>query len=388
LEEKLRKRGETAARLQKDKRKEREAILLEQKNELQKDIKASRKKADDIGLASILYEADRIRTEQTEQVIKSLLAERERLELEGQSTAQRVSVEVEATAPRVKNWKKAVALAAGVGLVFFLAGALGIASWDRRAGRIRSHAEVVHGLGLRVIGSLPLLGRDNPADRLKQPAKLTYQGHVWIESINGIRTVLLYEAGRNKLKTVMVTSAGPLEGKTTLTSHLAISLAGAGCRTLLIDADMRRPVLHRLFERKLTPGLGDVLSGRASLAEAVQPTDMPGLWLLPAGSFDEVVSGLLARGQMKLLLETLRAEYESIVVDSPPIMPVNDALLIGQHVDAVVLSVRPEQSRVPIVNEACDRLWALNIPVLGTVLNGMRSGPQYYSNQYVASSEA
>jgi capsular exopolysaccharide synthesis family protein len=186
----------------------------------------------------------------------------------------------------------------------------------------------------------------------------------------------------------MVTSAGPLEGKTTLASHLAISIAGAGCRTLLIDADMRRPVLHRIFERKLSPGLGEVLRGKASAAEAIQATDMEGLWLLAAGSFDEVVISLLARGQMKQMLEPLRTEYDSIVIDSPPVMPVNDALLIGQHVDAVVLSVRPEQSRVPVVNEALDRLWALNIPVLGTVLNGLRSGPQHYSVQYVSSSDA
>jgi capsular exopolysaccharide synthesis family protein len=377
LEAKLRRRAEAEARLLAAHHEEREALLKRQYEVIRQEVEDLRQAADRIGLAAIAYETERGEIEQAESVIKSLRVERERLEVERQSNARRVTVEVEATPPHTRNRKSQVLAAGASGLAFFLAGALGIAYRDCRARRIYSRAEVVHGLGLRVIGSLPVRGRQRPVGRARRNAKHAYSAHLWREAINGVRTVLLYEASQQPLRVVLVTSAGPLEGKTTLASQLAVSIAAAGRQTLLIDADLRRPVLHHAFQVTQGPGLSEALGGERTVAAVVRPTTSPGLWLLPAGAFSERIPELLAQDRLRVLLEPLRSRYDFIVIDSSPVLPVNDALLIGQHVDAVLLSIRADRSRVPMVQEAYERLRALNIPVLGTVLNGLQPSPPY-----------
>ena len=242
-------------------------------------------------------------TEQAEKIIKSLWAERERLEVEGRSTVQRISLEVEATAPRSKNRKPQI-LAAGMAGVLL-----------RRPVRHRvsglpagiySQDEVVRGLRLRVLGSLPVLMRQPSASNTRGLLKYAYWGHQWTEALNGLRTVLLHEASQHGIQVVQIASAAPQEGKTTLASHLAISLAAAGRRTLLIDADLRRPVLHTVFAVSPTPGLSGVLREEYTVNAAVRPTSVAGLDLLPAGSVDGAVLQLLARGRLEAPLRILR----------------------------------------------------------------------------------
>jgi capsular exopolysaccharide synthesis family protein len=373
MEETVRHRTQMEAQSQAAKQGNREGLLKQQFQAVQKEVDELQKAADRIGLEAILYKTQQNEIEQAEKIVKSLWAEKERLEVERRSNAQRVSIEVEAEPPQTKNRKTQFLTVGLAGLLFFFVGAFGAAYSDYRASRIHSQEEVTHGLGLRVLGSLPVMPNRLPAAQLARTGAHLYSRNLWQESISGIRTMLLYEASQRPLRVVMVTSAGPLEGKTTLASHLAVSIAAAGRRTLLIDADLRRPVLHRIFETDLVPGLSEALRGERILAETICPTPSPSLWLCPAGEFNGLVPELLAQNQLAALLEPLRAQYDFIVIDSSPILPVNDALQIGQHVDAVLLSIRPDQSREPLVRDALDRLRALHIPVLGTVLNGSKT---------------
>ena len=168
----------------------------------------------------------------------------------------------------------------------------------------------------------------------------------------------------------MVTSAGTGEGKTTLAAHLAGSLARAGRKTLLIDGDLRTPAAHQLFELPMQPGFSEVLLGEVEAAEAVQPTAIDGLMLMPAGQWDREVVQALARGSAAGVLEKLKEEFDFIVIDSHPVLGSADSLLLGQHADAVILSVRREVSQMPKVYAAAQRLTGLGIRVLGAVVNG------------------
>jgi capsular exopolysaccharide synthesis family protein len=183
----------------------------------------------------------------------------------------------------------------------------------------------------------------------------------------------------------MVTSAVAGEGKTSLASHLSLSLGRAGRSTLLIDGDLRRPKAHRLFEIPLGPGLSDVLRGERTVESVVTETQASGVWLIPAGEADSIAIQSLASHDLRGMFDQLLTRFDVIVVDTPPVLPVVDALLIGQHADAVLLAVMRSVSRLPALEEARARMSELNIPILGAVVSGLDFRSHYgsgYSYQY------
>jgi capsular exopolysaccharide synthesis family protein len=206
------------------------------------------------------------------------------------------------------------------------------------------------------------------------------------------RTRLIHAANRDGDRVVMVTSAVPREGKTSLSAHLAASLARTGRRTLLVDGDLRVPSLHRLFERPSHPGLAEVLRGEFKVTSVVQHTNVSDLWIMTAGKADTNAIQAFARPQqLQAVIQALREQYECVVVDSAPILPVVDSLLLGQHVDAVILSVLRGVSHMPAVQTAYERLVELNVRVVGMVVTG--ADPQelyggWYGGTYMKLYEA
>jgi len=246
---------------------------------------------------------------------------------------------------------------------------VGVALFDHRQRRIHTASEIAGGLGIRVVGSVPNL--PHLERHLLDPANdPELEGHSVLESIDAIRTVLLRESQVEETRVVMVSSAMPGEGKTTLAGHLAASLARAGRKTLLIDGDLRRPALHELFELPMQPGFSEILLGEVETADAIQPTQQAGLAVIAAGQWDREVLHALARDGLAGILEKAREDFDFIIVDSHPVLPATDSLLIGQHVDAVILAVLRQVSQMPRVYTATQRLTALGIRVLGAVVNG------------------
>src|SRR5207249_3385906 len=181
------------------------------------------------------------------------------------------------------------------------------------------------------------------------------------ESVNSIRTMLLHAAGVAPLRVVMVTSATGGEGKTSLSSHLAISLARAGRRTLLVDTDMRRPSVHRVFDLPQDPGLGDLLRAEVDIAEVIRPGPVDDLWVLPAGrSTSQAIQALALEG-VPVIFNRLREQFDFIIVDSCPVLPVADSLLVAQHVDGVIFTLLRDVSRLPQVYAGYQRLSALGV---------------------------
>jgi capsular exopolysaccharide synthesis family protein len=302
-----------------------------------------------------------------------------RAELE--SAPKRVQRQGEAIVQRADETTRRIRMAvlAGVGA---LAAVLGLISFlEFRARRIMSVDEVVHGLGLRLMGTLPA----HPTKPISpsSAAHATFQTML-AESVDSARTMLLHAARAGSMRIVMVTSATSGEGKTSLASHLAVSLSRAGRKTLLVDCDLRNPAAHRLFELPLEPGFSEVLRGEIEIEDAVKVTRAAGLSLLSAGICDSEALQLLAQDGPKGIFAQLRADYDFIVVDSSPVLPVADSLLIAQHVDGVIFSILRDVSRMPKVYAAYQKLATLDAPMLGAVVNGTQEelygyGPRYLS---------
>ncbi len=303
-------------------------------------------------------------------------AEVEKLRLELQAPARVRKLE-DAQIPKTKDVMRRVRMAGLAACGCFLLALTGVSLWEYRSRRIDSADEVVRGLGLRLVGTLPARpsGGRSTVNR-----RVDTWNDMMVESIEAVRTTLLHASRTESVRVVMVTSALGGEGKTTLAGHLAISLARAGQRTLLIDFDLRRPSLHRLFDLTGVPGMCELLRGEAGIDEIIQPTPLSMMWAIAAGQYDDEATHALARVDMRAFLDRLRQDYDFVVVDTSPVLPVSDGLLVGQYVDAVILSVLRDKSRMPAVAAACDRLSALGIRVLGAIVAG--SGVPGYSGSY------
>jgi capsular exopolysaccharide synthesis family protein len=334
----------------------------------------------DINKGSLEFQALKDEIAQGDAMLKRISDEAAALEVEVQAPA-RVRPLQDANINRLNAEKKrymGMALA-GVGALAF--SLFGVSFLELRARRIFTTDEVSQGLGMRVVGSVPYLlppnGRNATADTSDLPAP--YGERIFAESIDSTRTILLHAARQNSLRVVMITSAIGGEGKTFLASQLAASLAHAGRRTLLVDADLRKPSVHHVFDTPAEPGLSNLLARSVSLEAAIHSTSTDRLFVLPAGEVDEDVLRSLARGGAKPIFAQLRERFDIIIVDSSPVLPVADALLVGQEADAVVFSILREVSRMPAVQAAWGRLDAVGIRMLGAVVNGVSSDTHAYS---------
>jgi protein-tyrosine kinase len=196
------------------------------------------------------------------------------------------------------------------------------------------------------------------------------------EQFRTLRSRLYQLRDRQPLKTILITSAAAGEGKTFIATNLAQSLARQqGCKVLLIDGDLRSPGLHAALGAPLTPGLSDYLKGTASDTAIVQRGAGDLLGLIPAGSHTEDASELLANGRLKLLLDKLAPIFDWVIIDSPPVLPVSDALILADCSDGVVPVVRSAFTDLDRAQKACQELNAKNL--LGVVLNCADEGTTY-----------
>ena len=200
------------------------------------------------------------------------------------------------------------------------------------------------------------------------------------ESYRALRTSLLLSSLGAPPKILLITSALPQEGKTTTSINTAIVLAQKGVRVLLIDADMRRPSIHKTLGIGPRSGLSNVLTGTAELTSTIVKSPMmANLFVLPAGTPPPNPAELLASVHMKALLTQLRDQYDHIVIDTPPTLSVTDAVVLSTRADAVVLVIRSGQTTKTALRRARDLLMQVNARVAGVLLNAVDlTSPDYY----------
>jgi len=199
------------------------------------------------------------------------------------------------------------------------------------------------------------------------------------EQFRTIRTNIQFSSVDEELQTMIVTSSGPAEGKSTTTANLAVVFAQQGKRVLLIDADLRKPTVHYTFRTENHIGLSNVLTRQASLEEAVATTAQDKLWVLPSGPIPPNPSELLGSKGMTTLLEQAKGEYDVIILDTPPVLAVTDAQVLSNLADGVVLVVSSGKTEVDAAKKAKELLDSAKARILGVVLNNKKvQDSQFY----------
>jgi len=195
------------------------------------------------------------------------------------------------------------------------------------------------------------------------------------EAYRSLRTAILFSSASPTKengkagKVYLITSASPKEGKSTTVANLAITLGQGGQKTLLIDADLRRPVIHSVFGYNKEPGITNYLVGRASVEEITRITPIPNLSLITSGTIPPNPSELLGSPRMREFLDQMREKYDMILFDSPPVMAVTDAQVLSQHADGVIVVLAAGQTQIELAKRTKQALLKVDAPIIGYVLN-------------------
>lgn len=281
-----------------------------------------------------------------------------------------------------------LALAGAIGLLIGLGLAFLVEQLDNS---VKTRDEVERLTGVPCLGMVPSIpgprkrGRRSKDVTLKQRDFYVFENpkSVISEAIATIRTNLLFIDSTKTIRTLLVTSGGPWEGKSTVSIALSVTFARNGTRTLLIDTDMRRPRLHRTFGMEADVGLSSLLLGTAKIEESVRGTSVPGLDILPCGPVPPNPSELLRMDKLGRLLEQLHTRYDMVVLDSPPVIPVADPRILSSMVDGVVLVVKLGHTTLDALAQVHRELTAVGAPLLGTILNDLDvRRPGYYGYGY------
>ncbi len=305
------------------------------------------------------------------------------VELELNQAAPRIRTFEKAKTPRMKDHDRKYRLTAMSGAAAFILILAAMTFWEYQAQRVGLADDVTLTTGMSLVGTLPAVSLPRSSRQsLSRAGSSSRRTDLLIESIDTTRLMLFRAAQDASHRVVMITSAVPGEGKTSLASHLAVSVARSGRRTLLVDCDLRKPCIHDLFDAPLSPGLCDYLRGEVELQDVVRTTALSNLALISAGALDDQALTALARSDLRPMFSTLKSSFDFVIVDSSPILNVADSLLVGQNVDALIFSVMNDVSRIPDVATAYNRVTALGMEVLGAVLAGTREGTPGSSYSY------
>jgi polysaccharide biosynthesis transport protein len=263
-----------------------------------------------------------------------------------------------------------IGLALGAGLAFLL---------ETKAKTFRDPAEISEVLGLPIIAHVPSFkthaqkmpnGEANPLEHLDPQIAVAHEPtSVAAEAIRSLRTSVFFELRGEGGKIIQVSSALPGEGKTVISSNLAVSIAQSGKRILAIDCDLRKPRLSSMFGMEDGLGLTDVLTGKCDWQDACHASGIDNLEVMPCGPIPHNPSEALTLPEMESLLELLRTHYDYIIVDTPPLLVVSDPSIVASMVDAVVMAIRIRRKSRPNSKESLSILRAAGARVIGVVIN-------------------
>jgi succinoglycan biosynthesis transport protein ExoP len=278
-----------------------------------------------------------------------------------------------------------VVIAVFAGLVLGFGAALAAEGFDNTV-RGQEQAEAL--IGVPVLGMIPLIDQSNDA-KLSVKEQQTRDLGVFhdgrsaaAEACRSIRTNLLFLSPDSPLKSLVVTSPGPREGKTTTAISLAITMAQAGAKVLLVDTDLRRPRLHRAFGRTNEEGISKMIVGEGTLEQAVFHTEVPNLDLLACGPLPPNPAELLHTKRFKDIMADCARRYDRVIYDSPPTSAVTDPVVIGNLADGVVLVIRAAYTTRDAATYARRQLTDAKAKILGTIVNRVDPSNRYYNYHY------
>jgi capsular exopolysaccharide synthesis family protein len=315
----------------------------------------------------------------TRSIYNSLLTQQKELTVVANSRQNNVQVIERADVPKVpyapnpkREWLNA--MMAGIVVAFGLA--FGIEYLDDT---VKTPEDITRRLRVPLLGLVPAIHGD------RVPVLTETVPHDFGEAFRSLRTSLVFTSGSEKTRVVAVTSSQPLEGKTTTAANLALALALGGARVLLIDADMRRPGLHKTLGMENGTGLSHLLIGQARVRDAIQKTPEPNLLVITAGRTPPNPSELLASERMNsFLLNLQHGPFDWVIIDTPPVLAVTDAVILAPKVSGVVFVIGSEMTRRTHAERALETLRTSRPRALTAVLNRVDfdRNKYYYSRYY------
>lgn len=362
-------------------------------------FQTAKKQALDLNLLEIEYNRLRRQKENTEKLYSLLLERSKESELTRQLRVNNVSVvdyPVVPKAPIKPNVPLNLAVGTLFGLVLGVAAAYGRSMLDRT---VKTPNDVEVGMGATFLGLIPELdeqrgkrrkrarrARGSDGERPELPELLVHHDPMSsvAEAARSIRTNLLFMAPDKPFRTLLITSAGPSEGKTTVAMYIATAMAQAGKRVLLVDCDLRRPRVHRVFRDRgvdLGPGLTTALLEDESVDPVVQ-TEVPNFSIVPAGPIPPNPSELLHSEKFRGFLDRMKQRFDHVILDSPPVVAVTDATILSTQVDGTVMVVRAFKTRKDLARHGYRLLSDVGANVAGVLLNAVSFRRDEYKYAY------
>ncbi|MDP1921610.1 MAG: polysaccharide biosynthesis tyrosine autokinase, partial [Myxococcales bacterium] len=277
------------------------------------------------------------------------------------------------------NIPQSVLLGALAGLLLGLALAFLLDFLDSSVG---SQQEIEERLGLTFLGFVPTIPETPVAQGARDLHIFREPKSLIAECTRAVRTNLLFMSPDKPLRRMLVTSSGPQEGKSTIVISLGIAMAQNGSRVLIVDTDMRRPRLHKAFGVPNEVGVSSLVVGEGSLEAAIKSTEVPGLFVLPCGPIPPNPAELLHTSAFADILNQLSGQFDRVLLDSPPVGPVADAVVLATQVDGVVLVLKAGVTHREVAKRTVHALRDVNANLFGAVLNDVSLDRSKYGDYY------
>lgn len=396
------------------------AALQQQETEMKEELEAQKSRAFELSKKQVQYNVLNRELTSSRDLLESVLKQMKETGLSAENNASNISLVDSPVVPTTPSYPRKtvmvlMGLLGGLGAAMVLALLL-----NRLDSSIRSTDEITGYLGLPSLGLVPAFEETviTASDRLLTapvsatesvksasftPSKLvpeiiaTHSAPVVFlnqprslaaEAYRAIRTALLLSKAGDAPRTMLVTSAQSGEGKTTSSVNLVASLASSGARVVLVDADIRRPAVHKQFGLQNDgPGLVEILTGQRTFDEVALREPIKRVTVVFAGSSPPNPAELLGSAEMLSFIENLAKEFDYVVIDSPPVLPVTDSVVLSRFVEGVIFVVGSGITPRKVVADAIHRLEAVGAHVLGSILNNvdLQGGEHYYYNRYYRS---
>ena len=355
----------------------------------------ARKKAVELNLKELeFHRLDRMRA-QNEKLYAVLLEQMKEADLRRMMNTNNIRLVDNAKEPEVPIAPR-VATNVGIALLIGLVLGLGLAILrEQLDNTLKTPEDVEHRLGVTFLGLLPDIAEEDlpaPANGSKRrrrratpsefaPELLVHERPTSgiAEAARSLRTNLMFMNPDHPYRRLLVTSAAPAEGKTTVAVSIAVSLAQGGQRVCIIDCDLRRPRLHRIFDRVGDIGIMNAIMGEATVEEVAKPTVVPNLSCIPCGPIPPNSADVVSSEKFRRLLDEISTKFDRVVLDSPPIVAVTDSAIVSTLVDGVVFVVRAFKTSVNLCRSGLRTLQDVDAPIAGAVLNAVNLNRHEYN---------